>query len=124
MMKDQTKKELKQSYKEKRFKIGLFQIKNTQNNKVFIDKSMDLESIWNRHKFQLKLGSHSNKGLQNEWKSFGEEHFEYAILTEIKQTENTSTDYTGELKDLLALYIDDLKPFGDKGYHTLKKEAL
>ena len=43
------KKDLKQDYKQMKFRMGVFQIRNTLNNKIFVDSSMDLVAIWNRH---------------------------------------------------------------------------
>lgn len=46
-----TKKEIKDSYKQLKFKVGVFQIRNIINNKIYIESSTDLVAIWNRHKF-------------------------------------------------------------------------
>ncbi len=116
-----SKKEIKDSYKEKKFQIGVFQIRNTVNNKTYIDSSTDLIAIWNRHKFQLNSGLHPNINLQKEWNEFGQENFIYEILSEIKQ-DNTKTveHYRKEAKQLEILFMEDLQPFGDKGYNTEK----
>jgi hypothetical protein len=113
-----SKKELKDSYKEMKFKVGVFQIRNTINNKVFIESSTDLVAIWNKHKFQLNSGLHTNKKLQNEWTEFGQENFVYEILSEIKQDETQIIDYRKEVKQLEKMFIDELNPYDDKGYNT------
>lgn len=53
-----TKKELRDEYKEMKFKKGVFQIRNTVNKKVYIDSSADLDAIFKRQKFQLNCGNH------------------------------------------------------------------
>jgi hypothetical protein len=111
------KKELKDEYKLKKFKIGVFQIRNTINEKVFIDSSPNLDAVWNRHKSELNFGGHRNVILQNEWKEFGEEKFKFEILSEIVQKDDLKTDYTKEARELAAMFIEDLQPFGDKGYN-------
>jgi group I intron endonuclease len=113
-----SKKELKDSYKEMKFKVGVFQIRNTINNKVYIESSTDLVAIWNKHKFQLNSGLHPNKNLQNEWTVFGQENFVYEILSEIKQDETQTIDYRKEVKQLENMFIDELNPYDDKGYNT------
>jgi group I intron endonuclease len=113
-----SKKELKDSYKEMKFKVGVFQIRNTINNKVYIESSTDLVAIWNKHKFQLNSGLHPNKNLQNEWTVFGQENFVYEILSEIKQDETETIDYRKEVKRLENMFIDELNPYDDKGYNT------
>ena len=112
-----TRKELKEQYKQRKNKMGVFQIKNTYNNKIFIGSSMDLNAIWNRQKMQLKLGRHPNKALQEDWKEYGEESFIYEILAELKQDDKKEVNYKKELKELEKLYIEELEPFESKGYN-------
>ncbi len=67
-----TKKEIKEEYKQMKFPMGVFQIRNLQTNKVFIDNSTDMDSKWGRHKMELKFGSHRNTTLQKDWNEYGE----------------------------------------------------
>ncbi len=112
-----SKKDLKSEYKLKKFKMGVFQIRNTVNNKIFIDSSINIDAIFNRHRLQLNFGSHPNNLLQNEWKEYGEEQFVFEILAELKQNETEEIDYAKEAKQLAEMYIDELKPFDEKGYN-------
>jgi group I intron endonuclease len=112
-----SKKEIKDDYKEMKFKVGVFQIRNIINNKIYIESSANLVAIWNRYKFQLKNGLHTNGSLQKEWMEFGEENFVYEILSEIKQDDNKTMDYRKEAKQLEKMFIDELLPFDDKGYN-------
>jgi hypothetical protein len=116
-----SKKELKDSYKEMKFKIGVFQIRNTVNHKIYIESSTDLVAIWNRHRFQLNNGLHPNINLQKEWDEFGQNSFTYEILSEIKQDDKKTLDYyRKEAIQLETMFIEDLQPFGDKGYNKEK----
>lgn len=112
-----TKKELIAEYKQIKFRIGVFQVRNTVNGKVFIEGSVNLDKIWNRHRAELNFGSHANAGLQADWKTFGEDNFVYEILDEIKQDETKNIDYGKEVKQLEKMYIDELQPFETRGYH-------
>lgn len=116
-----TRKDLIQEYKQTKFRMGVFQIKNTVNGKIYIESSVNLEVIWNRHRTELNFGGHRNAELQKDWKEFGEENFKYEILSEIEQKEGDTTDYKKELKLLEQMYIAELQPFGDKGYHNPPK---
>lgn len=116
-----TKKELKEEYKQKKFKMGVFQVRNLVNSKIFIGSSPDLEAIWNRQKTQLKFGSHPNKKLQADWQQFGAENFTFEILAEIKQDKEGATDYSVEIKELEELYLEELQPYGEKGYNKKQK---
>lgn len=115
-----TKKELKEDYKQIKFVIGVFQITNMVNNKIYIEGSSNVKARWNRYITQLNFGSHPIIDLQNDWKVYGEEKFKFEILAEIKQDDVEEKDYTSELKGLENLYLEDLKPFGEKGYNLRK----
>lgn len=52
------KKDLKREYKQTLRPMGVFQIRNTVNEKVFIGSTLNLDGIFNRHEFQLKAGVH------------------------------------------------------------------
>ena len=96
--------------------MGVFQIKNKVNGKIFVDGNNNLNKIWNRHKTELKFGSHRNKEMQNDWNKYGEENFVYEIISELNQ-ENEKLDLNHELKILTNLYLEELQPFGEKGYN-------
>lgn len=116
-----TRKELKEEYKQMKFKVGVFQIRNTVNNKIFVESSTDLVAIWNRIRFELNGGNHTNAELQKEWNEFGAESFAYEILGEIEQDDTKVTNYRKEAKQLEEMYIEELQPFGDKGYNVVKR---
>lgn len=111
-----TNKEFKEEYKQKKFRIGVFQIRNIINNKVFIDGSMDLEKIFNRHKMQLNYGNHQNAELQKDWRSFGEEKFVFEILGELDQNDE-SADFAREVRLLKKMHIDELEPLDERAYN-------
>ena len=117
-----TRKELKEEYKQMTFKMGVFQIKNNINGKIFIGSSLDLKAIWYAQKLQLDMGMHQNSELQKDWKEFGSENFSYEILDEINQTEDKPIDYKKEIKTLEDMIIDDLQPFEENGYNKKSKK--
>ncbi|HQU59680.1 MAG: GIY-YIG nuclease family protein [Phaeodactylibacter sp.] len=112
-----TKKELKEAYRNMKFRMGVYQIRNKTNGKIFIGSSTNLDAIWNRHRLQLNMGSHPVKALQDDWKALGEENFAYEILEEIKEVEDQVVDYSKEAKLAEELYLEELQPFGDRGYN-------
>ncbi len=117
-----TRKELKEEYKQMTFKMGVFQIKNNINGKIFIGSSIDLKAIWYAEKLQLDMGIHQNSELQNDWNEFGSENFSYEILDQINQTEGKPIDYKKEIKTLEDMIIDDLQPFEKNGYNKRLKK--
>lgn len=116
-----TKTELKEAYKLIKFKAGVFQIRNTSNGKIFIGSNINLDKIWNRIAFELNFGSFKNTELQNDWKIFGENNFAYEILSVIEEKEGEQIDIQREIKILEKMFLEELQPFGEKGYNKIKK---
>lgn len=116
-----TKKELKDQYKQMKFPAGVFQVRNTRNNKIFVEGSVNLDAIWNRHRVQLNFGSHPNEELQKDWKEMGESNFVFEIIDTIDQEKEEIRDLGKEVKLLEAMYIGELQPFGEKGYNRRPK---
>lgn len=110
-----TRKELISEYKQKKFKAGVFQIRNLATGKVYIESSVDLDAIWNRHRVQLKFGGHPIAELQQDWNTYGEENFVFEILEEIDQKEGM--DLPKEVKMLETLYLEDRQPYDAQGYN-------
>ena len=87
-----TRKEIKEEYKQMKFQIGVFQIRNLINGKIFIS-SLDLLASWNSQRFQLNAGLHQNSRLQKEWNDFGANNFVYEIVSELKQDAESTLNY-------------------------------
>lgn len=113
-------KQLKDEYRQKKFKVGVFQVRNTVNGKILISSSINLDAICNRIKVERKFGGHRNASLQHEWKEFGEDNFRFEILSEIGQKDGDNTDYNKEAKKLEEMFIEELQPFGEKGYNAAR----
>jgi hypothetical protein len=115
------KKEAKQHYKLNPPAMGVFQIRNLLDEKVFVDSSMNLKGIFNRYEFALKAGGHPNKSLQKDWNKLGAENFAFEILEELPPRENPGYDYKPDLEVLEDLWLEKLEPYEDKGYNERKK---
>lgn len=116
-----TRKELKEEYKQTKYKMGVFQIRNNVNDKIFIGSSLDLKAIWHAQKLQLDMGMHKNHNLQKDWNHFGSENFTYEIIEELEQSDDPNTDFNKEVKVLEELMIEKLQPFENKGYNIRNK---
>ncbi|MEI5909657.1 GIY-YIG nuclease family protein [Bacillus spongiae] len=125
-MKDDRKYQ-KQHYKQTHTEMGVYQIKNQQNGKIFMGSSMDLRGIFNRHKFELKFNNHKNRALQNDWNKHGHEMFSFDVLEKIKPEEEIVTEltelrkYQQKLEKMKEKWFEILKPYEEKGYHKNSK---
>ena len=109
---------MKSAYREQPARAGIFQIKNLVNGKVFLGSSLNLNGPLNGHKFMLKTGAHKNTVLQAEWHSYGPDAFVFEILDEVNVTDDPTFKLSDELALLEAIWLEELQPFGDRGYNT------
>ena len=114
-----TRKEINQEYLERPKPAGVFQIKNTTNGKVLLGSSLNLEGPLNKHKFMLKIGSHKNKALLEDWKQYGEEQFLFEILEVVNVKDDANFNLKDELTLLEEIWLENLQPFGEKGYNSV-----
>ncbi len=112
------KKELKKLYKENPPEMGVFLIRNTVNDKIFLGVGQDIQRTINRHKFQLKAGCHPKRSLQADWNEFGAENFAFEILDQISHSDNQGSTDQDELVFFDKLWQEKLQPFGDRGYNA------
>jgi group I intron endonuclease len=113
-----TRKDIKREYKERKKVAGVFQVKNTENGKVLLGSSLNLEGPLNSHKFMLIIGRHRNEALQKEWNEYGPEKFVFEILEVVKMKDDSSFNLEDELTLLEQIWLERLQPFGERGYNT------
>ncbi|MCB9111171.1 MAG: GIY-YIG nuclease family protein [Anaerolineales bacterium] len=111
-----TRKELNREYMERVKPAGIYQVKNTANGKMLLGSSLNLEGPLNRHKFMLKIGSHTNKALQKDWDELGPDNFVFEILEEVKVVESPNFNLSDELTLLEMLWLEKLQPV-ENGYN-------
>jgi len=100
--------------------MGVFQIVNRTNGKVFVDSSNNIPAKINRHKFALNAGQHASKSLQADWNEVGEAGFESKTVEPLEPRDNPNYDYKSDLETLEDLWLEKLQPFGDCGYNQPK----
>ena len=113
-----TRKEIKIEYKEQKFELGVFEIRNKIENKIFIDSSNNIPAKFNRHKFQLNAGLHPNKEMQADWNKYGEINFEFNVIEEIEQKDEIR-DYSKKLKELEKKYLTESESKAIKIYNSI-----
>jgi hypothetical protein len=114
--------ELKQEYKNRPKNMGVYQIKNQVNGKIFIGSALNLDGMHNRFAMGIKYGnfSNGNTGLLEEMKAYGYQNFTIEVLDRLKQVEDPLYDYSEDLKTLEALWLEKLQPYEEKGYNKRK----
>jgi len=116
------KKEMIKKYKQTTQQMGIYQIKNMRNGKIFIGSAKDLRGRINSNKFQLRVGSHLNKEMQKDFNEIGEEGFSFDVLDYLKPKDILNYDYTEDLKILEEMWLEKLQPHNEKGYNAQKNK--
>ncbi len=101
--------------------MGIFAIRNLENDRMFIASSLNLPGSFNRHKFQLVTGVHSSKSLQKDWSDVGEDGFEFEVLEELPSRSESNHNYADDLEVLEDLWLEKFEPYGEKVYNERKK---
>ena len=114
------RKELLKQYKQIKTYIGIIQIKNNVNGKIFIDTCSNLKNRWFTLKWNLDMGRHPNSKLQKDWNELGQDAFAYEVLE--KKEADKVDDIRWELKKMKKKWLEKLQPYGDKGYNRPPKE--
>ncbi len=116
--------ELKRAYKNQPRDMGIYQIKNLVNGKIFVNSSPNLDGSLNRYRMAAKYnwGWSGNRQLDAEMKEYGPENFEFEILDRLKPNEDPLYDYKEDLEALEELWLEKLQPYGERGYHKLRPE--
>lgn len=100
--------------------IGIYQIRNIQNNHLYIGSSRNIFNRWAGHRLALKKNIHHSQYLQRAWNKYGKENFEFTVLQEIQNL--------SELTMIEAQYIKDLKPsyniYKETGNQSYLKSSL
>ncbi len=114
------KKELKRLYKESHPPMGIYQFKNLESGKVFIGSSPNLPGKKNAIEFQLKMGSHMNNELQEDYKRLGVDKFVFEVLDELDPKEGVDYDYSDDLYALFELWTDKMDVNEKNSYNKIK----
>lgn len=80
---------------------GIYQIRNTINNKKYIGHSINITLRWYLHLFNLIINKHDNPKLQEDFNTYGIKNFELSILELFTGTKH-------QLKKLEQEYLNKL----------------
>ena len=110
--------DMKRSYKENPPPAGIYRITNRVNGKVFIGKGMNVQGKLNGQIAQLKWGSHPNRALQEDWNQLGGDQFDSEVIDHLQMLSDQPGSLASELAALEQLWLDKLKPYGERGYNN------
>ena len=111
------RKELLRQYKETPRTMGVAVVRHTESGRAFLFANLDINALVNRYRTQLRMGSHPNRALQQDWNRFGEAAFAFEVLDTLTPKDDPEVKPEEELRLLEALWLEKVEPFGEKGYN-------
>jgi len=115
------RKALMRQYKETPRTAGVAVVRHRASGKVFVFGGTDIPALVNRHRTQLKFGSHPNRALQADWKAMGEDQFDVEIVDTLAAPETADVDQRDDVAALEALWLEKLAPWEPAGYNPRPK---
>jgi hypothetical protein len=112
------RKAIIREYKERRPRMGVFQVRNTVTGQVLVGASTDLPAMLNRQRAQLRLGAHANRRLQADWQTHGADAFVFEVLDTLEPPDQPGHDPKDDLRVLEAMWLEKIAPFDDRGYNS------
>ena len=112
-----SRRELIRAYKESRRPMGVYQVRNTRDGRLLVARTVDLPSALNRERAALRFGAHQNAALQRDWNALGPDAFAFEALDTLTPPEGQPAyDPADDLRVLEAMWLERLRPWGERGY--------
>jgi hypothetical protein len=109
---------LKQQYLETKTRAGVYAIRNLVTGRVLVAGSTDAQGSLNRHRFELRQGTHRNRLLSQDWSQHGESSFIFEVLDMVKPRDDAGFDVARELKELVDLWRQEMACQGETDYES------
>lgn len=111
-------RELIEQYKKTPKQMGVYCIRNLQNDRRLVAATRDIRARFNRHRMELKTNAERlSPDLQRDWLSLGAENFAFEVLEELVPLDTPDYDPGDDLQELEELWLDKLKPYIPAGYN-------
>ena len=107
---------VKQQYLQTITRAGVYAIRNLVTSRALVAGSTNVQGALNRHRFELRQGTHRNRLLSQEWSLHGESSFSFEVLDMVRPNEDPAFDLARELEDLVALWRHEIPCQSETGY--------
>lgn len=96
--------------------MGIYAVRNLQSGRQLIGLSTNLPGSLNRHRTELRFGSHRNPALMSDWKTMGESQFSFEVLEQLKEQADPGFNYRAELERRLEAWKQRVPPGSAASY--------
>src|SRR5262245_54142033 len=115
------RKELIHQYKTTPRTMGVAAVRHVESGKTFVFANLDINSLVNRYRAQLRVGGHPNKARQQDWQTHGEAAFTFEVLDTLVPKDDPEVKPEEELALLEQLWLERLQPYAPAGYNRREK---
>lgn len=108
-MKGEGRKAAIAAYKERKVEAGIYAVRCTASDQVWVGSAPDLSTIQNRIWFTLRQGHNPHRSLQEAWVTHGSEAFAFEVVARLPHSDDDA-DYirNAMLKSLHAEWVEKL----------------
>ena len=95
---------------------GVYVVRNRETGRVLLGSSLNLHGPLNRHRAELRFGSHRCRSLQDDWNRLGAEGFEFTVLETVDEALDRP-ERDAALRALEQDYLAHFQPFAERCYN-------
>jgi hypothetical protein len=117
------KRILKQQYLQTKSRAGVYAIRNLVTGRALISGSTNVQGVLNRHRFELRQGTHRNQQLSQDWSLHGESSFSFEVLDMVNPGDDATFDVARELEELVNLWRLEIQCEGARGYEYYRNRT-
>ena len=100
------KKALRDAYKAKPAVGGVYCIRCSGNQRLYIQPSADIAGQQNRYNFAISTGTCPDPSLRDEWRQYGVASFSFTVLDELQKSESqTQKEFTDDIDALYEIWL-------------------
>lgn len=106
-MKVDDRKAAVRAHKERKIEAGIYAVRCSASNGIWVGRAPDLSTIQNRLWFTLRHGINAHPMLVQDWREYGEEAFAFEIVERLKD-DDMAYARDRVLKERLAHWVEAL----------------
>lgn len=110
------RKEMIRQYKETPRPAGVFVVRHVPSGRTLLGSSTDAPAMLNRIQAQLRMRSHRNRDLQQDWDQGAPDDFDFEVVDLVEQSDRPNLDLGAELEGLEAVWREELGVTGAVSY--------
>ncbi len=84
--------------------MGIYAIRDHASGYLRLGASRNVHAALNRARFELRMGKHADRTLQDAWHRSGADGLAFDVLELVKEREDAGFDYAGELSALEQIH--------------------